>query len=72
MTADPLTVGVRGRRRECRTTQAELAAAVGVSRQTIISIERGEHAPSVHLALRIARELDAYVEDLFPLPEKEN
>ena len=48
-------VAVRERRREQRTTQAELAAAVGVSRQTIISIERGEHAPSVYLALRIAR-----------------
>ncbi|WP_226347104.1 helix-turn-helix transcriptional regulator [Agilicoccus flavus] len=65
-------VGVRERRREHRTTQAELAAAVGVSRQTIISIERGEHAPSVYLALRIGRALDARVEDLFPLPEGEN
>lgn len=65
-------VAVRARRREQRTTQAELAAAVGVSRQTIISIERGEHAPSVYLALRIARTLDARVEDLFPLPEGEN
>lgn len=66
MSADPPST-VRAHRRSRRTTQAELAAAVGVSRQTIISIERGEHAPSVYLALRIARELDARVEDLFPL-----
>ena len=62
---------VRERRRERRITQAELATAVGVSRQTIISIERGDHAPSVYLALRIARELGARVEELFPLPTEE-
>lgn len=65
-------VRVRERRRECRITQAELAADVGVSRQTIISIERAEHAPSVYLALRIARRLDESVETLFPLPPKED
>lgn len=62
-------VGVREARRAHRVTQAELAESVGVSRQTIISIERGEHAPSVYLALRIARELGTTVEDLFPLTE---
>ncbi len=50
--------------------QADLAAAVGVSRQTIVSLERGDYAPSVYLALRIARELGGAVEDLFPLSEE--
>ena len=46
-------------------TQAELAKAVDVSRQTVISIEGGDYAPSVYLALRIAAVLDTTVEDLF-------
>jgi len=44
---------VRQRRRIVELTQAELATAVGVSRQTIISIEGGDYAPSVFLALRV-------------------
>lgn len=48
-------------------TQAELAHAVSVSRQTIIAIERGDYAPSVYLALRTAQVLDTTVETLFPL-----
>lgn len=46
-------------------TQAELAKRVDVSRQTIVSIEGGDYAPSVFLALRIAEVLDTTVEDLF-------
>lgn len=56
---------VRSRRREVGLTQQELAARVGVSRQTIISMETGDYAPSVYLALRIARELAVTVEDLW-------
>ncbi|TRW43429.1 helix-turn-helix transcriptional regulator [Georgenia yuyongxinii] len=56
---------VRARRKELGLTQAELAAAVHISRQTVISIESGGYAPSVYLALRIARALGAPVEDLF-------
>jgi putative transcriptional regulator len=56
---------VRARRREVWLTQQELAARVDVSRQTIISLETGDYAPSVYLALRIGRELDATVEDLW-------
>lgn len=48
-------------------TQADLARAVSVSRQTVISMERGDYAPSVYLALRTARVLDTTVEALFPL-----
>jgi putative transcriptional regulator len=46
-------------------TQASLAEAVGVSRQSINYIEQGTFAPSVILALRIARVLGTTVEALF-------
>lgn len=46
-------------------TQAQLAEAVGVSRQTVVSIESGDYAPSVYLALGVAAELDTTVEELF-------
>lgn len=53
-------------------TQQELAARVGVSRQTIIAIESGRYNPSVALALKLAQALLANVENLFSLPEKED
>jgi putative transcriptional regulator len=56
---------VRGARRAAELTQAELADAVGVTRQTIASIEAGNYAPSVYLALAIARRLGRTVEALF-------
>ena len=56
---------VRQIRRLNDLTQAELAKAVQVSRQTIVSIEGGDYAPSVYLALRLARVLDTRVEQLF-------
>lgn len=56
---------IRIRRRELKLTQAELAKEVNVSRQTIIAIEGGDYAPSVFLALDIARVLDRTVEQLF-------
>ncbi len=45
--------------------QADLAAIVGSSRDTISSLERGTSIPSVTLALAIARALDTSVEKLF-------
>lgn len=56
---------VRERRKEQRMTQMELAEHVGVSRQTIIAVEQGDYAPSVYLALRIARALGGTVEQFF-------
>jgi putative transcriptional regulator len=50
-------------------TQAELAERVDVARKTISRIESGGFVPSTELALKLARELDAHVEDLFQLPE---
>lgn len=50
-------------------TQAELAERVDVARKTISRIESGGFVPSTELALKLARELDTTVEDLFQLPE---
>ncbi|MDF0531800.1 helix-turn-helix transcriptional regulator [Tsukamurella sp. 8F] len=63
---------VRLRRRERRVTQAELSTAVGVSRQTIVAIEKGDYAPSVYVALRIGHALGSTVEELFPLTEMQS
>ena len=48
-------------------TQGQLAKAVGVSRQSINSIERGKYIPSLPLALRFAETFGCTVEDLFRL-----
>jgi putative transcriptional regulator len=53
-------------------SQQQLANAVGVSRQTIVSIERGDYAPSVKLALLLATKLGASVEDLFILEDTDH
>jgi putative transcriptional regulator len=53
------------RRLERRWTQAELASALGVSRQTVISIERGRFDPSLPLAFLIARTFGCAIEDVF-------
>lgn len=47
---------------------ADLARRVGVQRQTIYSIESGTYLPNTALALQLARELEAGVEELFVLP----
>ena len=56
---------VRKWRRWLELSQAELARRVGVSRQTIANIERGNYSPSVHLALDICHELGKTVEEIF-------
>lgn len=56
---------VRARRREVGLTQQDLAGRVEVSRQTIISMETGDYAPSVYLALKVARALGTDVEGLW-------
>ncbi len=59
--------GLRTVREERRWTQADLAARVGVSRQTINSIETGRFEPSLSLALKLARLMEMPVEGLFSL-----
>ncbi len=50
-------------------TQAELAEAVGVSRQTINTIESNKYVPSTILALKIAKVFGKTVEEIFLLEE---
>jgi putative transcriptional regulator len=60
--------------REMRTqrglSQADLGDAVGVSRQTVIAIERGRYLPSLPLAFALARFFSTTVEELF-VPEED-
>ena len=56
---------VRRLRLEEGLSQGELAAAVGVSRQTINSIEQERYTPSLPLAIALARFFDSSVEEIF-------
>jgi putative transcriptional regulator len=56
-------------RQAINVTQEELAGAVGVSRQTIISIEKESCDPSVCLALKISNFLKHPLEEVFLLPD---
>jgi len=58
-------------RRERRITQEELGMAVGVTRQTIISLENGRYNASLLLAHKIARYFDLSIEELFLFEEDE-
>lgn len=49
--------------------QQEMGRLVGTSRQTISQIERGDYSPSVTLALKLAKECNCRVEDLFEYTE---
>jgi len=53
-----------------RLTQADLADVAGVSRQSIISIEKGQYIPSLPLALKFARIFRVSTDNLFQLREK--
>ena len=61
---------VREQRLQKEMSQAELATALGVSRQTVISIETGRYLPSLPLAFKIARLFDLTVDKMFD-PEEE-
>ena len=52
-------------RAEREWSQAELGQRIGVSRQAVNAIEREKYAPSLPLALRIARLFEMHVEDIF-------
>ena len=53
-------------------TQDDLAKAVGVSRQSIISIERGRYTPSLALALRFAHFFRCSMDELFQLKKEDS
>ena len=62
----------RHRRQLDGMTQQQLADRVGVTRQTIFSIERGRYNPSVGLALRLAETFGVTVEALFEIDQREH
>lgn len=56
---------VRDERRQRDMSQAEFAEVLGVSRQTVISIENGRYLPSLPLAFRIAKVFGTTIENVF-------
>ena len=53
-------------------TQQELAERVGVTRQTIIAMEKGKYSPSLELAFRIAHVFDVPLEEVFSYDPKDD
>ena len=56
---------LRERRNRTNLSQADLAAAVDVTRQTINAIERERYDPSIELAFKLAAHFNCHIEDLF-------
>ena len=52
-------------RRQHAIRQEDLAQALGVSRQTVISLEKGKYNPSLALAFKLARYFNRSIEDIF-------
>ena len=65
-----MKTSIRALRQERGVSQAELADAVGVSRQTIISIENERYVASLPLAYRIARYFGKAIEEVFDLSDE--
>lgn len=59
-------------RRQHGITQEQLAELLGVSRQTVGSLENGRYNPSIQLAFRIAHFFGRQIEDIFLYEEEEN
>lgn len=59
-------------RKKENINQEELAKALGVSRQTISSLENGRYNPSILLAFKIAKYFDVKIEDVFIYEEERN
>jgi putative transcriptional regulator len=74
MSSELVMATVRNRVRELRTahgwTQQELAAAVGVSRQSINSIECNRYVPSLMLALTFSKVFGCSIDEIFKLEKK--
>jgi len=60
---------IRAHREAAGLTQAELARAVGVTRQTLIAIEQQRYSPTLELAFQLARAFGVGIDDLFQYPE---
>lgn len=64
-----LTNQVRELRARYHLTQGELAKRVGVTRQTIVALEKGSYTPSLLLAMNIAEEFELPIEKIFSKEE---
>ena len=62
---------IEERRKARGMTQQQLATELGVSRQTIISLESGKYNPSILLAHKIAQTFGVHIEDIFLFEEDE-
>lgn len=67
----PLKNRLKEYRAKTGVNQSDMGRLVGVSRQTISMIERGDYSPSVTLALKIAKYFGVHVEDIFQYEEEE-
>ena len=56
---------IQSLRTERRLSQEQLAAKVGVRRETIIRLEKAQYNPSLKLAIDISRAVEAPIEDIF-------
>ena len=68
----PLYNRLKEYRAKINVNQMDMGKLVGVSRQTISQIERGDYSPSVTLALKIAKVFHVKVEDIFNYKEEDN
>ena len=62
---------IREYRKERKLTQDDLAKAVDVTRQTIISLENGKYNPSIYLAHKTAKLFGRRIEDIFIFEDRE-
>jgi len=67
---DCLNNRIRELRKVNKVTQDDLAGAVGVTRQTIISLENGKYNASLQLAHKISKYFDMKIEDVFIFEEE--
>jgi len=67
---EPMENRIAALRKERRISQAELAEAMAVTRQTIISLESGRYNASLLLAHKIARYFETTIEDIFLFEEE--
>lgn len=61
---------IRELRKQNKVTQDDLAGSVGVTRQTIISLENGKYNASLQLAHKIAKYFDMKIEEIFIFEEE--
>ncbi|ACT60060.1 helix-turn-helix transcriptional regulator [Hirschia baltica] len=61
----PFSNHIQELRKAKKLTQQELADAIGMTRQTIVAIEKGKYSPSLEAAFRIAQTLEQSLTDVF-------